>query len=112
MKRAVELFAFEEMPSSSTFVDTTWRTRSEPEPDASFISVAVTNWEIVVTRQAASTWLTVRGPETSASAAPIPRDAEFFGIQFRLGTYMPHVDMRRLVDGSPPPTPTPTASST
>lgn len=99
MKRAVELFTFEEMPSSSAHVALTWRTRSEPDPEDSFISVAGTNWEIVVTRQAASTWLTVRGPETKASAAGIPRDAEFFGITFTLGTFMPHLDMRRLVDG-------------
>jgi hypothetical protein len=98
MKRAVELFAFEERSSSSPLVTTTWSTRSEPEE--SFISVAVTQWEMVVTRQAAGTWLTVRGPETTATTAPIPSDAEFFGIQFSLGTFMPGLDLRRLVDGS------------
>jgi hypothetical protein len=100
MKRAAELFAFEKGSSSSPLVANTWQTWSEPEPAESFISVAVTNWEIVVTRQPAGAWLTIRGPETRASTSPIPDDAEFFGIQFSLGTFMPGLDMRRLADGS------------
>jgi hypothetical protein len=103
MQRAVDLFRFEEMPSLSPLVTTTWRTTSEPDPEAAFISSAVTNWEIVVTRQATATWLTVRGPETRATAAPIPPDAEFFGIAFSLGTFMPQLDLRELVDGSMTP---------
>jgi hypothetical protein len=100
MKRAVELFTFEGVPSGSRHVSAAWRAHSEPEPEGGFMSVAVTNWEIVVTRQAAGTWLTVRGPESKASPAPIPADAEFFGIQFSLGTFLPQVDMRRLADRS------------
>jgi hypothetical protein len=98
MKRAVELFAFETRPSSSPLVTTTWQSQSEPEE--SFISVAVINWEIVVTHQPDQAWLTIRGPETKATAAPIPQDAEMFGIQFSLGTFMPNLDLRRLADGS------------
>jgi hypothetical protein len=107
MKRADELFAFEERPSSSPLIGTVWTTRSEPEE--SFISVAVSPWEIVVTRHAAGTWLTVRGPETKATTAPIPEEAEFFGIQFTLGTFMPILPLRQLVDRSltlPPATST------
>jgi AraC-like DNA-binding protein len=107
MKRAEELFAFEERSSGSPLVGTVWTTRSVHEE--SFISVAVSPWEIVVTRQAAGTWLTVRGPETKATTAPIPEDAEFFGIQFSLGTFMPILPLRQLVDRSltlPPATST------
>jgi hypothetical protein len=98
MKRADELFAFEERSSSSPLVATLWDTRSEPEEF--FISVAVSHWEMVVTRQAAAVLLTVRGPETKATTAPIPKDAEFFGIQFSLGTFMPVLPLPQLVDGS------------
>ncbi len=107
MKRAVELFEFDERSSSSPFVTTTWHTHSVPEE--SFISVAVSRWEMVVTRQAGAAWLTVRGPETKATTAPIPKDAEFFGIQFSLGTFMPNLQLRHLVDRSltlPPATDT------
>ena len=97
MKRAVELFAFEKRSSISPLVTGTWATRSD-ELVESFISVAVTQWEIVVTRQEAETWVTLRGPETKASTAPVPKDAEFFGITFSLGTFMPDLDMKRLAD--------------
>jgi hypothetical protein len=99
MKRAVELFDFELLGSSSPHVSLAWRTTSEPEPEPAFTSVAVPQWEIVVTRQTGGTWMTVRGPETRATAAAIPADAEFFGISFSLGTFLPHVSMRSLVDG-------------
>jgi Helix-turn-helix domain len=96
MKRAVELFAFERRPSESPLIADTWETQSGDDED-SFLSVAATNWEMVVTRQQDTTWLVVRGPETVASVAPVPLDAEFFGIQFSLGTFMPCVRLRGLV---------------
>lgn len=96
MKRAVELFALEGRSSRSLLVEETWQSRSEPEE--SFISVAATHWEMVVTRQRGSARLTVRGPETRATTVPIPQDAEFFGIQFSVGTFMPGLPPGRLVD--------------
>src|SRR5919106_1194898 len=96
MRRAVELFTLERRPACSPFVEETWRTRSAPAE--SFISVAASHWEMVVTRRRGATQLTVRGPETRATAVPIPTDAEFFGIQFRLGTFMPGLQPRQMVD--------------
>jgi AraC-like DNA-binding protein len=98
MKRAVELFAIERRPSRSPFVEETWEAYSEPEE--SFISVAASHWEMVVTRQPSTSRLTVRGPETSATTVPIPADAEFFGIQFTLGTFMPSLQPAQLLDRS------------
>lgn len=98
VKRAVELFTFEWRSSRSPLIEKTWQTRSEPE--GSFISVAVTHWEMVVTRQRGTARLTVRGPETKATTAPIPQGAEFFGIQFSLGTFMPRLPPGQLVDGA------------
>jgi hypothetical protein len=98
MKRAVELFTFERRSPPSPMIEQTWQTRSEPEE--SFISVAVSHWEMVVTRQWGTARLTVRGPETKATTLPIPKDAEFFGIQFSLGTFMPGLPPGQLVDSS------------
>jgi len=89
-------FVFEGRPSDSPFVETVWRTRSEG--GGSFTSLAATNWEMVVTKQKGKTFLTVRGPETKAMPAPVPEDAEFFGIVFKLGTFMPHLPARNLVN--------------
>jgi AraC-like DNA-binding protein len=91
------LFSFEERSSDSPFVETVWRTQSERAGD--FVSLAVSHWEIVVTRQCGKTHLTVRGPETKATPARCPADAEFFGIQFKLGAFMPHLPASTLVDG-------------
>ena len=98
MKRADELFAFDNRPSSSALVSSTWGTTSGRE--GTMLSVAGTQWGMVFTHQAAGTTVTVLGPETRAAAAPVPEDAEFFGIAFTLGTFMPGHDMRRLVDGA------------
>jgi hypothetical protein len=96
MRRAAELFAIEERSSRSPLVERMWWARSEPED--SFISVAASHWEICVTRQRGSAGLTVRGPHTRATITPIPTDAEFFGIRFSLGTFMPNLRPGQLVD--------------
>jgi AraC-like DNA-binding protein len=89
-------FDFQSRRSDSPLVDSIWRTQSEG--GGSFTSVAESHWGLVVTRQVGKVWITVRGPETKAAPAPIPEDAEFFGIIFKLGTYMPHFPARILVD--------------
>lgn len=91
-------FDFDSRPSASPLVEVIWRTRIERDAD-SFISVAVTQWEMVITKQYGRATCTIRGPETKASPAPIPQDAEFFGITFRLGTFMPRLPIGNLVNG-------------
>ncbi len=53
---------------------------------------------MVVTRYQGRTFLAVRGPETKATPAKYQAEAEFFGIQFKLGTFMPHLPTGHLVD--------------
>ncbi|MCY6493417.1 helix-turn-helix domain-containing protein [Leptolyngbya sp. GGD] len=53
-----------------------------------------------MTRQDGKTALTLRGPETQATLAPCPANAEFFGIQFKLGTFMPYLPVSSLVDNA------------
>jgi AraC-like DNA-binding protein len=89
-------FVFEQRPSDSPFVEMIWRTQSECA--GSFMSVAGTQWEMVVMKQYGKTFLTVRGPETKASPASCPENTEFFGIRFKLGTFMPKFPTSNLVD--------------
>jgi AraC-like DNA-binding protein len=89
-------FNFDERASDSPFVERVWQTRSEIA--GSFISTAASHWEMVVTRYQGKTTLTVRGPETKATPADYPADAEFFGITFKLGAFMPHLPVRNLLD--------------
>jgi hypothetical protein len=89
-------FEFEERVPRSPLVETIWRTSSERA--GTFTSVAVSRWEMVVTRQRGVTSLTVRGPETRASTAPVPGDARFLGITFRHGAFLRHLPVEGLVD--------------
>ena len=87
---------FDERASDSPYIERIWRTQSERE--SAFTSIAVSHLELVVTRMAGTTTLTVRGPETTATPAPIPADAEFFGIQLKLGSFLPIIPSEELVD--------------
>ena len=90
-------FDFEHRLSDSTLVEGVWRTYSVG--GGSFISAAASNLEMVITKQQGALTLTVRGPETKASPAPIPEDAEFFGITFKLGAFVPSLPASQLVNG-------------
>ncbi|HET7142928.1 MAG TPA: hypothetical protein VFI68_02805 [Anaerolineales bacterium] len=89
-------FLFDTRSSDSPFVETIWRTQGSG--GGSFISTAASNWEMVVTKQQGKITFSIRGPETKASTAPIPEDAEFLGIIFKQGSYMPHIPKRDLVN--------------
>ena len=90
------IFDFETRPSDSPFVQAIYQTRSMG--GGSFISNATTQWEMVITKQVGQITLSLRGPETKASPAPIPEDAEFLGIIFKHGTFMPRLPGSKLVD--------------
>ena len=90
------MFSFEHTPSASPLVETVWRGQSERA--GSFTSLATSQSEIVITKYAGRTSLTVRGPETRATLADAPADAEFFGITLRLGAFIPSLPSAALVD--------------
>jgi hypothetical protein len=96
MKTAAQLFDFELRASPHPLVREAWRTTSVP--DDRFISTATSEWGIVITRQEDRAWVTVRGPETSASISPVPAAAEFIGIRFARGAFMPSLPPSQLVD--------------
>jgi AraC-like DNA-binding protein len=91
-------FIFDSKNTTSPFVEAIWRTQSLL--GGSFISPAVSTWEMVVTRQYGKIMMNVRGPETRATLAPIPENAEFLGITFKQGTFMPYLPVRNLVDAA------------
>ena len=77
----------EERDSDSPLVERVWHSHSAG--GGSFVSTAESHCEIVVTKYPHSTVLTVRGPETRATAAYCPPNTEFMGIVFKIGTFMP-----------------------
>src|SRR5512134_1638645 len=86
----------EERLSDSPFVELIWRSHSE-DPGA-FISMAEMHCSMVVTKIRGKTIVTVRGPEIRATPAYSPEDAEFFGIIFKPGTFMPNFPPSMVLD--------------
>jgi AraC-like DNA-binding protein len=86
----------EERPSDSPFVETIWRSRSEHA--GPFISMAESQHSLVVTSYKGRRFITLRGPAAKAMPAYTPQDAEFFGIQFKPGAFMPDLPASMLVE--------------
>ena len=87
---------FNDRLSDSPFVERIWRCRSERAD--TFLSIAESRWEMVVTRHRGKTTLTLRGPETNAATMDCPAEGEWLGIRFKLGTLMPQLPARNLRD--------------
>src|SRR5215216_6038560 len=92
------LLHFDDRPSDSPFVERIWRSKSERA--GTFSSIAMSHWEMVITRYNGNTMLTLRGPESRATPLHVASvGAEWFGIRFKLGTVMSHLPASALVDG-------------
>ncbi len=91
------IFHFEEKPSDTSLVEVIWRNHSER--GGQFTSVALSHWQMVVTKFEGRTRFTIRGPETRATQASCPPGAEHFGIQLKHGVLIPHLAAVRLKDG-------------
>lgn len=87
---------FDDRPSDSPFIERVWRCHSERA--GQFHSIASPHWEMAVSRVKGRTFLTIRGPETKATLADCPADGEWFGIRFKLGTFMPSLPVSALID--------------
>ena len=90
-------FICEERPSESPLVEKIWRFHSAATA-VSFISMAEIHCGMVVTRCRGKTTLTVRGPETRATPAHCPADAEFLGIMLKFGAFMRDLPATRVMD--------------
>jgi AraC-like DNA-binding protein len=87
---------FRDRPSDSPYIERVWRGRSDG--GGPFVSVAAGHLELVVTRLADLTMVTIRGPETRATTIDCPPDGEWAAIRFRLGAHMPALPTHLLVD--------------
>jgi hypothetical protein len=89
---------FEDRPSDSPLVERVWRCHSERA--GTFMSVAASHCEMVLTRHRGKMLVTLRGPETRPTTADCPADGEWLGIRFSLGTFLPHHPAATLIDRS------------
>ena len=90
------LFTSKVRSSDSSFVQAIWCTQSEGT--GSFISPAAIHWDMLLMRYRGKTTFSVQGPETKATRACLPADAEWLGITFKLGTFLPDLPPIHLLD--------------
>jgi AraC-like DNA-binding protein len=82
-----EFIHFEDRFADHPFIEKVFRCRSDRSD--TFLSVAANNFDMVLTRLEGKSFLTLRGPETSATTLACPGEGEWIGIRFKVGTYMP-----------------------
>ena len=91
-------FEHRDTETDARIVDRVWRTCSD-STSGTMTSAARTSCQLILTRTRGHLLVTVRGPETSATTAPIPPDAEFLGIRFALGAVLRPHPAASIVDG-------------
>ncbi len=88
---------FEIRASDSPFVERIWR--SYTERAGSFTSISAACWTMVISKYNGRTGISFHGPKTRATFKDFPEDLEWFGIDFKLGTIMPHLPPDSIMDG-------------
>ncbi len=73
-----------------------WTARCDSPTE--FSSIASVNPGIGFVRVGGATAVHLRGPQTKATTLSCPRDAEYFGADFRLGAYLPMFPPARLAN--------------
>jgi len=87
---------FEDRPSDSPFIERVWRCHSERA--GTFLSVAATHCELVLTRHRDRIRVTLRGPETRPSPADCPAEGEWIGIRLATGAWLRRHPAASLLD--------------
>lgn len=91
-----KLFHSESRAAESSLAEIIWRSHSQEA--GSFLSIASSRLELVISQIDGKIFCHVRGPETHPTAAYCPPEGEWLGIQFRHGVFMPHLPTGALVD--------------
>jgi len=87
----------EHRPSASSYIERVWRSRSQ-DVAAHMLSVATPRVGLAFCYRRGESIAAVTGPELIASMVELPAEATFFGIDFTLGTFLPHLPTARLLD--------------
>ena len=89
-------FISEQRLSDSPYVEAIMRGRTEG--NGSTIRPAECHWHMVFTRHNGSLYPIVAGSLPSAGVVPYTEGAEILWIKFKLGTFLPHLPARKLLD--------------
>ena len=89
-------FLYEDRLSDSPFVQTIWHTWTEH--DGCYLASADGGWDVLIRRRDATATVQLCGPTTKATPIYYTEGAEYIGIQFKLGTFMPHLPTNHLLN--------------
>jgi hypothetical protein len=87
---------YEERPSDSPYVETI--THGHTAGDGAVTRPAESHWHLVIVRQQGRVHTVVVGPWTTAGVVRYTEGAELLWIKLKLGTFMPHLPARKLLD--------------
>jgi hypothetical protein len=87
---------YEERPSDSPYVATI--THGHTACDGTATRPAESHWHLVIVRQHNHIHTVVVGPWTAAGVVRYTANAELLWIKLTLGTFMPHLPARKLLD--------------
>src|SRR6478735_7848162 len=87
---------FEHRASECAWVERVWRSRSTDT--TAMTSIARIHWDLVFWEDADGMHAGIQGPESRASEAPVPAQAEFLGVRLTLGAFLPELPVPELVD--------------
>lgn len=82
-------------PSDSPYIERVWHSHSSGAD--TLIGIAANEWLFVTWMQQEKAYFSLQGPQTQAICAPFPQDAEFVGIMFKAGTFMPHLPVSDFI---------------
>lgn len=89
-------FVFEERCSDSSVVESVWRVQSDEA--GTYTSVAASHWSLLLATINGKTCIELCGPETRATLGVVWPSTDVFGINFKVGAFMPHLPPREHVD--------------
>ncbi|HZR42187.1 MAG TPA: AraC family transcriptional regulator [Ktedonobacteraceae bacterium] len=87
---------FEGRESDSPYIEAVWRGRAGS--DYAPVCPASDRWHLLFLKQNGRVNVSVEGPLTRAKSVTQPEGTEWFGITFPLGTFLPSVPARNLLD--------------
>jgi len=89
-------FLFEGRGSDSPYVEAVWRGRAGS--DYAPVCPASNRWHLLFLKQNGRVNVSVEGPLTKATPVTQAEGTEWFGVTFPLGTFLPSVSIRNLLD--------------
>ncbi len=87
---------FEGRESDSPYIEAVWRGRAGS--DYAPVCPASNRWHLLFLRQNGRVNISVEGPLTKATPVTQAEGTEWFGVTFPLGTFLPSVSVKNLLD--------------